>query len=159
MVAGPLGERRAAWSGPRRATERRRSGDGAAAERKEDGVQYIFLIYGDESEGSSSPDEMAKSMQEWGDYTQYLKDKGYHLAGEALYPTHDATTVRVRDGKTITTDGPFAETKEQLGGYYLVDCPSLDEAIEASAKMPVGPDGSVEIRPIMLFDEEGQPSS
>jgi hypothetical protein len=122
-------------------------------------VQYIFLIYGDESEGSSSPDEMAKSMQEWGDYTQYLKDKGYHLAGEALYPTHDATTVRVRDGKTITTDGPFAETKEQLGGYYLVDCPSLDEAIEASAKMPVGPDGSVEIRPIMLFDEEGHPSS
>ena len=139
-------------------------------ERKEDGVQYIFLIYGDQSEGGgSSPEEMAKSMQEWGDYTQYLKDKGYHLAGEALYPTHDAyvaaytsslaTTVRVRDGKTITTDGPFAETKEQLGGFYLVDCPSLDEAIEASAKMPVGPDGSVEIRPIMLFDEEGQPSS
>jgi hypothetical protein len=123
-------------------------------------VQYIFLIYGDESEGgSASPDEMAKSMQEWGDYTQYLKDKGYHLAGEALYPTHDATTVRVRDGKTITTDGPFAETKEQLGGFYLVDCPSLDEAIEASAKMPVGDDGSVEIRPVMLFDEEGRPSS
>jgi len=149
------------------AVERHRSGqsrgDGAAterpAERKEDGVQYIFLIYGDESEGSSSPDEMAKSMQEWGDYTQYLKDKGYHLAGEALYPTHDATTVRVRDGKTITTDGPFTETKEQLGGFYLVDCPSLDEAIEASAKMPVGDDGSVEIRPVMLFDEEGRPSS
>jgi hypothetical protein len=123
-------------------------------------VQYIFLIYGDESEGgSASPEEMAKNMQEWGDYTQYLKDEGYHLAGEALYPTHDATTVRVRGGKTITTDGPFAETKEQLGGFYLVDCPSLDEAIEASAKMPVGDDGSVEIRPVMLFDEEGRPSS
>jgi hypothetical protein len=159
-AAALLGDRRAPWSGPRRgdgaATERPRSG----RERKEDGVQYIFLIYGDQSEGgSASPEEMAKSMQEWGDYTQYLKDKGYHLAGEALYPTHDATTVRVRDGKTITTDGPFAETKEQLGGFYLVDCPSLDEAIEASAKMPVGPNGSVEIRPVMLFDEEGHPSS
>jgi hypothetical protein len=141
-------------------TDRPGTGRGKAEDGKEDGVQYIFLIYGDESRGgSTSPDEMAKSMQEWGDYTQYLKDKGYHLAGEALYPTHDATTVRVRDGKTITTDGPFAETKEQLGGFYLVDCPSLDEAIEASAKMPVGDDGSVEIRPVMLFDEEGQPSS
>jgi hypothetical protein len=155
-----LGGRRAARWGHGQAREGPGKGQGKAGEGKEDGVQYIFLIYGDESQGgSTSPDEMAKSMQEWGDYTQYLKDKGYHLAGEALYPTHDATTVRVRDGKTITTDGPFAETKEQLGGFYLVDCPSLDEAIEASAKMPVGPEGSVEIRPVMLFDEEGHPSS
>jgi hypothetical protein len=127
----------------------RRSGDGAAADRKEDGVQYIFLIYGDESEGSSSPDEMAKSMQEWGDYTQYLKDKGYHLAGEALYPTHDATTVRVRDGKTITTDGPFAETKEQLGGYFIVEVDDLDTAIELAAKIPGARHGSIEVRPII----------
>lgn len=122
-------------------------------------MQYILLIYGDESEGgTTSPEEMAKSMQEWGDYTQYLKDKGYHLAGDALHPTHDATTVRVHEGKTITTDGPFAETKEQLGGYYVVDCPSLDEAIDASARMPIGMHGTVEIRPIMVFDEEGRPS-
>lgn len=122
-------------------------------------MQYILLIYGDETGGGpASPEAMAKSMQEWGDYTQYLKDQGYHLGGEALHPTHDATTVRVRDGKTITTDGPFAETKEQLGGYYVIDCPSLDEAIEASEKMPVGPWGSVEIRPIMVFDEEANPS-
>ncbi|MGA9161811.1 MAG: YciI family protein [Actinomycetota bacterium] len=122
-------------------------------------MQYILLIYGDESEGgTTSPEEMAKSMQEWGDYTQYLKDKGYHLAGDALHPTHDATTVRVREGKTITTDGPFAETKEQLGGYYVVDCPSLDEAIDSSARMPIGMHGTVEIRPIMVFDEEGRPS-
>ena len=115
-------------------------------------MQYIFLIYGDESEGgSSSPDEMAKSMQEWGDYTQYLKDKGYHLAGEALYPTHDATTVRVRDGKTITTDGPFAETKEQLGGYYMIECKDLDEAIKTAAKIPGARFGSIEVRPIMEF--------
>jgi hypothetical protein len=122
-------------------------------------VQYILLIYGEESSAAiAPPEEMAKNMQEWTDYTQWLKDQRYYVAGEALHPTHDATTVRVRDGKTITTDGPFAETKEQLGGYYLVECPSLDEAIEASARMPVGPLGSVEIRPIMLFDEEGNPS-
>jgi len=122
-------------------------------------MQYILLIYGDESSwGSASPEEQAKSMQEWVDYTQFLKDKGYHLAGDALHPTSDATTVRVRDGKTITTDGPFAETKEQLGGYYLVDCKDLDEAIEASARMPVGPHGTVEIRPVAVYDEEGHPS-
>jgi hypothetical protein len=97
-------------------------------------------------------------MQEWVDYTQFLKDKGYHIAGDALHPTSDATTVRVRDGKAITTDGPFAETKEQLGGYYLVDCKDLDEAIEASARMPVGPHGTVEIRPVAVYDEEGRPS-
>jgi len=108
-------------------------------------MQYILLIYGDESSwGSASPEEQAKNMQEWTDYTQFLKDKGYHIAGDALHPT--------------TTDGPFAETKEQLGGYYLVDCKDLDEAIEASARMPVGPHGTVEIRPIAVYDEEGHPS-
>jgi hypothetical protein len=122
-------------------------------------VQYILLIYGEESSAAiAPPEEMAKNMQEWTDYTQWLKDQRYYVAGEALHPTHDATTVRVRDGKTITTDGPFAETKEQLGGYYLVECPSLDEAIEASAKLPIGYRGSVEIRPIMVFDEEDHPS-
>jgi hypothetical protein len=122
-------------------------------------VQYILLIYGEESSAAiAPPEEMAKNMQEWTDYTQWLKDQRYYVAGEALHPTHDATTVRVRDGKTITTDGPFAETKEQLGGYYLVECPSLDEAIEASAKLPIGYRGSVEIRPIMVFAEEDHPS-
>jgi hypothetical protein len=130
-----------------------------AVARKEEGMQYILLIYGDESAwGSASPEEQAKNMQEWVDYTQFLKDEGYHIAGDALHPTSDATTVRVRDGKTITTDGPFAETKEQLGGYYLVDCKDLDEAIEASARMPVGPHGTVEIRPVAIYDEEGRPS-
>jgi hypothetical protein len=115
-------------------------------------VQYIFLIYGDESQGgSTSPDEMAKSMQEWGDYTQYLKDKGYHLAGEALYPTHDATTVRVRDGKTITTDGPFAETKEQLLGFYVVDCATLEEALETARELGRDETGAFEVRPLRVF--------
>jgi hypothetical protein len=122
-------------------------------------LQYILLIYGDETEGTAmSPEDQAKGAQEWVDYTRWLKDKGYHLAGDALHPTSDATTVRVRDGKTITTDGPFAETKEQLGGYYLVECKDLDEALEAAARIPIGPHGSVEIRPILAFDMEGNPS-
>ena len=122
-------------------------------------MQYILLIYGDETGGAGmSPEDMAKGAQEWVDYTQWLKDEGYHLAGDALHPTSDATTVRIRDGKTITTDGPFAETKEQLGGYYLVECKDLDEALVAAARIPIGPHGSVEIRPIMAFDEEGNPS-
>ena len=122
-------------------------------------MQYILLIYGDETAGTAmSPEDQAKGAQEWVDYTQWLKDKGYHLAGDALHPTSDATTVRVRDGKTITTDGPFAETKEQLGGYYLVECKDLDEALEAAARIPIGPHGSVEIRPILAFDMEGRPS-
>jgi hypothetical protein len=121
-------------------------------------MQYMLLIYGDENAWASlSPEEQAKGMQEWVDYTQWLKDEGYHLAGDALHPTSAATTVRHSlDGKTVTTDGPFAETKEQLGGYYLLECKDLDEAIGASQKMPVR-GGSVEIRPVMLFDDQGQP--
>jgi hypothetical protein len=72
--------------------------------------------------------------------------------GEALLPTSAATTVRVRDGETLTTDGPFAETKEQLGGFYLLDCPDLDDAIKWAARIPGARTGSVEIRPVMEFD-------
>ena len=120
-------------------------------------MQYILLIYGDESASASiPPEEQAKGMQEWVDYTQWLKDKGWHIAGEALHPTTEATTLRFGGGEPLTTDGPFAETKEQLGGYYLVECKDLDQAIEAASKIPVR-GGSVEIRPVMLFDDEGNP--
>jgi hypothetical protein len=119
-------------------------------------MQYLLLIYGDETaQADVPPQEQAKNMQAWVDYTQWLRDKGYHLAGDALHPTSEATTVRHSEGKTVTTDGPFAETKEQLGGYYLVECKNLDEAIEASQQMPVR-GGSIEIRPVMLFDDMGQ---
>ena len=74
------------------------------------------------------------------------------MAADALQPTTTATSVRVRDGKTITTDGPFAETKEQLGGYYLLDCKDLDEALEFAAKIPGAKIGSIEVRPVMVFD-------
>jgi hypothetical protein len=134
-----------------------------AADRKEADVQYILLIYGDENAWEAvPPEERAKSMQEWFDYTQWLRDKGWYVAGDALHPTTRATTVRVRDGETLTTDGPFAETKEQLGGYYVVQTDNLDEAIEAAARCPGsrGGDmgGSMEIRPIVDFEAEGQPS-
>lgn len=122
-------------------------------------MQYILLIYGDEKAWESLPPETRdKSMQEWFDYTQWLKDSGWYVAGDALAPTASATTVRVRDAKTLTTDGPFAETKEQLGGYYVVDTPNLDDALAAAARCPGAHGGTMEVRPIVVFDEEGNPS-
>jgi hypothetical protein len=121
-------------------------------------MQYMVLIYGDESAlMGATPEEQAASAQAWVDYTQWLKDEGTHVAGDALYPTSASTTLRFdAEGKSLTTDGPFAETKEQLGGYYLLECKDIDEAIGAASRMPVRY-GSVEIRPVMEFDEEGKP--
>jgi hypothetical protein len=129
-----------------------------AAGRKGVGVQYMLLIYGDESRwGAGTPEEQAAEMKAWFDYTTWLRDKGWYLHGEALEPTSAATTVRAPGGETMTTDGPFAETKEQLGGYYAIECANLDEAIEASSRMPSLPHhGSVEIRPIVQFPDDAQ---
>jgi hypothetical protein len=118
-------------------------------------MRYLLLIYGDESarSGEMTPEAMKANMTRWTDYTEWLHEKGWHQAGEALEPTPSATTVREKDGKVLSTDGPFAETKEQLGGFYLVDCPNLDDAIEAASKMPnLTYGGSVEVRPIQEFD-------
>jgi hypothetical protein len=93
--------------------------------------------------------------QAYGALTQEMQEKGVLVAGEGLYPTPTATTVRVRDGERSVTDGPFAETKEQLGGFYVLDCKDLDEAIEWAAKIPGAQFGSIEIRPVMVFDEAG----
>ncbi|HET7235180.1 MAG TPA: YciI family protein [Actinomycetota bacterium] len=125
-------------------------------------MQYILLIYGDEQAGESTPpDELESSMQEWNDYTQWLRDQGWYVGGDALHPTPQATTVRVRGGETLTTDGPFAETKEQLGGYYVIETENLDDAIQAAARCPGAREGrmggSIEIRPIVDF-EAGPPS-
>jgi hypothetical protein len=122
-------------------------------------VQYLLLIYGDQSASQSmSEEEMGQVMQAYGAYTQELEQSGHMVGGNALQPIQAATTVRVRNDETLTTDGPFAETKEQLGGYYLVDVDSLDEALEWAAKIPGARHGSIEVRPIMTFDEEGNPS-
>ncbi len=113
-------------------------------------MQYMLLIYGDESAWASMGDaERGQVMQDYFAYTQSLRDNGAFVAGDPLRPTQAATTVRVRDGERLVTDGPFAETKEQLGGYYIVEAESLDEAIDWAEKLPGSRHGSVEVRPIM----------
>jgi hypothetical protein len=119
-------------------------------------MRYMLLIYGDESGWSElPPDQMEAEMRRWTDYTAWLREKGWYLHGEALEPTTTATTVREQDGSVLTTDGPFAETKEQLGGYYAIRCANLDEAIEAASRIPSVGRGSIEVRPIAEFGDEG----
>ena len=112
-------------------------------------MRYLLLIAGDENaRGDVSADEDAATLDEYGEWVKTMADRGVLQGGERLRPTSDATTVRVRNGETLSTDGPFMETKEQLGGYFLVDCKDLDEAIEVAAKLPGARTGSVEVRPI-----------
>ncbi len=114
---------------------------------------YTLLIYGDPSAAPDyeSPEGQAE-FQHWMSYTQELTQSGHLKAGEALRPRENATTVRVRDGETLNTDGPFAETKEILGGFYLIDVPDLDVALDWASKMPNIKYGSVEVRPVVSFE-------
>ncbi len=117
-------------------------------------MRYLMLIYSSEVEDmKASPAEQEAVMGEYWAFTNEIREKGLNLGGEALQPTNTATTVRVREGKILTTDGPFAETKEQLGGYYLLNCENLDQAIEYAAKIPGARYGSIEIRPVWEFGE------
>ena len=100
---------------------------------------------------SLSEDERNAFMGEYGAYTEGLRAAGKFVAGDGLQPTSTATSVRVRDGERLVTDGPFAETKEQLGGYYLIEAESLDEALEWAAKVPSARLGTIEVRPVMVF--------
>ena len=119
-------------------------------------MKYALTIYGDEAEReNATPEQMQDVSQAYGAVTQEMQDNGVLVAGEGLYPTPTATTLRVREGDRQVTDGPFAETKEQLGGFYVLDVKDLDEAIEWAAKIPGAQLGSVEIRPVMVFDEAG----
>ena len=117
-------------------------------------MRYLLLIYQDEVAHSQwNEQQLAEEYQSYATLNDEFQKLGAEMqGGEALMPTQTATTVRVRDGRTLTTDGPFAETKEQLGGYYLLNCKNLDEAIAAAAKIPAVKDGSIEIRPIMEFE-------
>jgi hypothetical protein len=113
-------------------------------------MQYMLLIYSPPGDWSSVPaDERQAIMEAYGSFTEELRNSGKMVAGDALQPTSTATSVRVRDGETLTTDGPFAETKEVLGGYYLIDVESLDEALEWSAKIPGAQWGTIEVRPVV----------
>ena len=116
-------------------------------------MRYMLLIYGDESQmASMSEEDMGQMMDAYNKFTTDFEASGKMIGGEALLPTATATVVQVQDGKTITTDGPFAETKEALGGYYAIDAADLDEAIAWAAKIPGAQGGSIEVRPIMEFE-------
>jgi len=113
-------------------------------------MQYLCLIYEDEKVWEKLPPaESEKIIGQFHDYTAAIKRSGHYVGGNALAPTNTATTVRVRQGKLATTDGPFAETKEQLGGYYLLQARDLNEAIQLASRIPGAHFGSVEVRPVM----------
>jgi hypothetical protein len=113
-------------------------------------MQYLLLIHDDEKAFGALPEaDLAALYQEYGAFTTALRDSGAYVGGNQLQPTSTAATVRVRDREQVVTDGPFAETKEQLGGYYLIDVDSLDEALEWAAKIPSARYGSIEVRPLM----------
>ena len=106
-------------------------------------MQYMLLIYSQEG----GPDD-PEVLKRYGAFTQEVRDSGKLVAGDRLEPSTAATTVRIRNGETLTTDGPFAETKELLGGYYILECESLDEALAYAEKIPAAEQGAVEVRPI-----------
>ena len=113
-------------------------------------MKYLLLIYDNEATFANLPQaEQLKIFEEYMDYSRRIKKDGNYMAGEALEPISTATTVRVKDGKTVTTDGPFAETREQLGGFYLVEAKDLDEAIKLASGIPAARTGTIEVRPIM----------
>ncbi len=116
-------------------------------------MKYLLLIYRNEAEAAAEGEGAgAKMMKAYGDFTQSIIKGGQFKGGDALQSVTTATTVRVRSGKTMTTDGPFAETREQLGGFYLIEAKDLDEAIQIAARVPSAKYGSIEIRPIRVFE-------
>lgn len=118
-------------------------------------MQYAMLIYSDEAqEPAPGTKEFDEYIGEFFALSNKVKGNGMYQAGAALQPIATATTVKVRDGKTVTTDGPFAETKEQLGGLFVLECKDLDEAIEYASKIPTSRHGSIEVRPIMDYEQE-----
>jgi hypothetical protein len=114
-------------------------------------VQYALLIYSDET-AEATAEQMDQIMGEYWAYEKSVADAGVRRAGEALQPTATATVVRVRDGERLVTDGPFAEAREQLGGFYLLECDDLDAALRWAAECPGARHGSIEVRPVMTFD-------
>jgi hypothetical protein len=124
-------------------------------------MKYLLLIYTDEAaaaaaQANTTPDEQAAQTKTWYDYGDWLTQKGWMMTGDPLQPTATATSVRAPDGKPFVTDGPFAETKEQLGGYYLLDVANVDEAIEAGTRCPGAMYGTIELRPVQEFPAQPQ---
>ncbi len=118
-------------------------------------MKYMLLIHDDEKAwGTMSEADRQRIYGEYGQFGQQIKDTGNYLAGAQLQPTSTATSVRVRDGKRLVTDGPFAETREQLGGYYLVEAKNLDEAINIAARVPSARLGTIEVRPVVEMGQQ-----
>ncbi len=116
-------------------------------------MQYLLMIYRNEAVlGQMDATARKQLTAEYGAFTQSIIQSGHFKAGDGLQPTSTATTVRVREGKTLTTDGPFAETREQLGGYYLIEAKDLDTALAIAARIPEAKRGSIEVRPVMIYD-------
>ena len=119
-------------------------------------MKYMLLLVGDESQyADRSEEDMAADMQRWEEYTKELVEAGAFVSGEGLGPSASATTLRIEHGERILTDGPFAETKEQVGGFYVIRARDLDEAIEWAAKLPSAAYGFTEIRPVMDYEAVG----
>jgi len=117
-------------------------------------MRYLCLIYEDEKAWQNmSEADMQKGMAEYNAFNENAKKSGNYIGGEALQPTNTATSVRVRNGKISTTDGPYVETKEQLGGYYLINAKDLKDAVQVAARIPSARNGIIEVRPIMEFDQ------
>lgn len=115
-------------------------------------MRYMLLIYGEEPTAQPSQEELDAVLAEWWAYDTAVKESGVHIAGDALQPSQTATTVRMKGEERVVTDGPFAETREVLGGYYVIDVPDLDAALDWAAKCPGAKYGSMEVRPVMEFD-------
>ena len=119
-------------------------------------MKYLLTIYGDESGYADvTPEQVGQVMAAYEAFGRAATEAGVLLGGEGLKDSSTATTVRVRDGETVTSDGPFADTREQLGGYYLLDCRDLDEAINWAAQIPGAFNGAIEVRPVMDYEATG----
>jgi len=113
-------------------------------------VKYALLIYGDEAAWEAVPEDQREPiMRRYGELADWLTEKGWMRGGDQLASASTATCVRVEGGRTVTTDGPFVETKEQLGGFYLIECDNLDQAIDVAARIPAAERGAIEVRPIV----------
>ena len=116
-------------------------------------MKYLLTIWADESHyAGATPEQIAQMFEAHGRFGQATTEAGVFVGGEGLQSTATATTVRVRDGETMLTDGPFAETREQLGGFYMLECADLDEAVRWAAQVPEAQHGSIEVRPVMDYE-------
>jgi hypothetical protein len=120
-------------------------------------MKYLCLIYDEEKKLAGMPKSEADAfMGEYFAFTEGIRKSGHYVAGEALQPIQTATTIRIRNGRASTTDGPFAETKEQLGGFYLIEARDLNDAIQVASKIPSARTGSIEVRPVVDFSQQQQ---